>query len=101
MNSWDKIRIKGKDTMIEIDDIDVTFAMVESNYDSDGDMSTEPYSIKDLISSAEEQRHKRDLAFHDNWEKYQTELKKAEKIIDAIRKENEKLTEKLKELMLK
>jgi hypothetical protein len=99
--SWDKVRIYAKSIRLDIDDLELTFSLVEDSYDSDGDRTSGSYSVKDLILSAEEHREKRDIQVQENWIKYQTELKKAEKVIAALRSENDKLTTKLKELMLR
>jgi len=96
----DKIRIRGKNIIIDLDDMDATFSLVENDYDSDGARESEPYTVKAIIMSAEEHRERRDLEISKNWDKYQKELKEFQREYDRVKAENNRLTLKMKEKML-
>ena len=68
--------------------------MVGQEY-SDDDMSTEPYSLRELINNAEVYREKADLTIQTNWEKYQRELKQLKAENMRLMDENKLLKDKL------
>lgn len=100
MNNWDKIIIKTKGVRIIIDDPELKFALLQENYDSDGDRESEPYSIQQLVNNAEEYRQTADLRIQTNFEGYRKDIQKLQDAYDKVTKENRELTEKLKQLFL-
>lgn len=96
----DKIVITTKGIRLEIDDPDLRFSIIHANYDSDGDMESNIYSVKELMNNGIEITEKCDLKMQTQWEDYRKELKKLQEHANKIFEENKLLTQKLKELML-
>ena len=97
----DKVKIKTSTTQIIINDPELKFSLIETDYDSDGDCESEPYTIKQLVNEAEKYRQEADLKVQSNFEKYKKDIQVLQDAYNKLKKENDTLTAKLKELILK
>ena len=97
---WDKIRIRAKGGTIDLNDTDLTFSLVESRFGEDGDIESEPYTIKRLICDREEIRGEFDLKLQTKWKEYMRIIKEVEDNARKIKEENAKLKQKIIDKML-
>jgi hypothetical protein len=97
--NFDKIKIQIKGASIDIIDTDAKFSLVTSQHNED--YTSEPYTIAQMINEAEVFRHECDLKTHDQWEKYQKELKQIQIQMNQIRQENSELKQEILDMVMK
>jgi len=85
---------------MELDDVELKFSMIKLMYGNDDDYETTSYSIKDLINNAETLIQDYGSKLLTQEKEYHKQLKMLQKEYNQVKKENENLTQKLKEKFL-